>query len=267
MNDDKQLSVVEQRDVNFYDDQIVAVRVEDGTVYVPIRPICDLIGVGRRGQQERIERDPVLSTVARPITIMVSGRVTRPQGREMVCLPLDYLNGWLFGINANRVKESVRDSVIRYQHECYRVLFDAFQSGELSIDSNDIDDIAKIDPEAVEALRIAESVVKLARSHVRLLRQVQTHETRLDAIEAELGHDDRFITVSQAEQISQGVRAIALVFSKNTGRNEYGGVYGELYRQFSINTYKRLPAGKFDEAMNFLRQWWEELTDDLNVPF
>jgi hypothetical protein len=268
MSDDKQLSVVEQRDVNFYDDQIIAVRVEDGTVYVPIRPICDLIGVNRQGQQERINRDPILSDACRTLTIVDGyGSVTPPQGRAMLCLPLDYLNGWLFGINANRVKDNVRESVLRYQRECYRVLFDAFQSGELSIDSNDIDDIAKIDPEAVEALRIAESVVKLARSHVRLLQQVQTHETRLDAIEAELGHDDRFITVSQAEQISQGVRAIALVFSRNTGRNEYGGVYGELYRQFSINTYKRLPAGKFDEAMNFLRQWWEGLTDDLNVPF
>lgn len=44
----------------------------------------------------------------------------------MQYLPLDYLNGWLFGVNANRVKEGIRDNLIRYQRECYRVLADAF---------------------------------------------------------------------------------------------------------------------------------------------
>ena len=90
---------------------------------------------------------------------------------------------------------------------------------------------------------------------------------RVNDIEAELGNDERFISVGQSEQISEGVRAIGLIFSKNTGRNEYGGVYAELYRRYGINSYKLLPAGKFDEAMHFLRGWWEELTDNSNVPF
>lgn len=41
---DKALSVIEQKVVEFYGDEIVAVRVENGTIYVPIRPICDLLG-------------------------------------------------------------------------------------------------------------------------------------------------------------------------------------------------------------------------------
>lgn len=266
MSDDKRLAVIEQKEVEFYDDSITAVRVEGGAVYVPIRPICDLLGVAWRAQLRRINDDAVLSDAARGVTVTITPK-GRAQRQEMICLPLNYLNGWLFGINAKRVKESVKDQLIRYQRDCYDVLFEAFQAGQLSVSDDDLSDIVAIDPEAVEALRIAESVVKLARSHVRLLRQVQSHETRLSAIEAELGHDDRFITVSQAEQISQAVKAIALIFSKNTGRNEYGGVYGELYRQFSINSYKRLPSDKFDDAMNFLRGWWESLTDSADVPF
>jgi hypothetical protein len=35
-------------------------------------------------------------------------------------LPIDYLNGWLFGINAKRVKEDVRDRLIIYQERCYK---------------------------------------------------------------------------------------------------------------------------------------------------
>jgi hypothetical protein len=46
----------------------------------------------------------------------------------MACLLLDTLSGWLFGINANRVKGELRERVIRYQEECCRVLAQAFQS-------------------------------------------------------------------------------------------------------------------------------------------
>ena len=62
---------------------------------------------------------------------MVRGvRVTRtPEkggSQVMFCLPLDYFNGFLFGINANRVKPELRDRLITYQRECYQVLAAAF---------------------------------------------------------------------------------------------------------------------------------------------
>ncbi|MEJ2751084.1 MAG: phage antirepressor N-terminal domain-containing protein [Candidatus Promineifilaceae bacterium] len=31
------------------------------------------------------------------------------QAREMICLPLKFVPGWLFGINANRVKPEIRE--------------------------------------------------------------------------------------------------------------------------------------------------------------
>jgi hypothetical protein len=45
-------------------------------------------------------------------------------------------------------------------------------------------------------------------------------------------------------------------------RNEYGGVYGELYRKFSITSYKLLPAKKFEEAMNWLTEWHQSMVGD-----
>ena len=46
--------------------------------------------------------------------------------QETVCLRLDMINGWLFGIDAERVKPEVRDRVLDYQRECHRVLFTHF---------------------------------------------------------------------------------------------------------------------------------------------
>ena len=54
---------------------------------------------------------------------------TNPQGGdpEVLCLPLDLLPGWLFGISATRVKPDLREKITRYRRECFRVLWDAFK--------------------------------------------------------------------------------------------------------------------------------------------
>lgn len=68
----KELTVIEQREVEFYDDQIVAVLVdEDGrrAAYIPIRPMTRLLGVNWDGQRRRILRDPVSSTVVKGVVV------------------------------------------------------------------------------------------------------------------------------------------------------------------------------------------------------
>ena len=58
-------------------------------------------------------------------------------------------------------------------------------------------------------------------------------------------------TEEQASQISQAVKTVAMTLSKASGSNQYGAVYGELYRKFGITSYKLLPAKRFNEAMSF----------------
>ncbi len=58
---EKVLTVVEQKEVLFYEDKVLAVRIKDGTVYVPVRPICEQLGISWPSQSNRIKRDAVLS--------------------------------------------------------------------------------------------------------------------------------------------------------------------------------------------------------------
>ena len=264
MSEEKALAPLEQKQVIFYDDEITAVLIQQGSkqqVYVPIRPLCEHLGVAWSPQRRRINRDPVLSEEVKGVTVTVT-----PGGRqEMICLPLDVLNGWLFGINADRVKPEVRDRVIRYQRECYRVLHEAFQEGRLTADPSPIDDLLKMDSEAAEAYRLAMAVVKLAR-HQLLLEATQrqhgsklaNHETRLEELESAIGPGTA-VSEDQASQISQAVKAVAIAMGKQTKRNEFGAVYGELYRKFGITSYKMLPVDRFDEAMSFLSEWFQSL--------
>ena len=165
----KALVPVEQKQVLFYQDEITAVLVGKGQqkqVYIPIRPICDFLGLSWTGQRERIERDAVLSGEVRGV------RVTRTPGagggtQTMTCLPLDYLSGFLFGVNVNRVKENVRERLVRYQRECYRVLAEAFRDGRLTTDPT-FDELLQSDSDTVQAYKMALAVVKLARNQVLL---------------------------------------------------------------------------------------------------
>ncbi len=93
------------------------------------------------------------------------------------------------------------------------------------------------------------------------------HDQRLETIEATLGDESRTLSQAQASQISQAVKAIAMVWSKQSGGNQYGAVYGRLYDRFGITSYKMLPASKFRQAMGFLTSWYQELTDSSDVPF
>lgn len=65
-----------------------------------------------------------------------------------------------------------------------------------------------------------------------------------------------------ATQLSQAVKNVAMSLSKKTKRNEYGGVFGELYRRYNVTSYKAVPVSKFDEAMAWLREWLHKLESD-----
>ena len=104
--------------VDFHGASMVAVTI-DGVPHVALRPIVDALGVDWKSQHARIQRHPVLRTCVVVTTTQIPGD---DQRREIVTLPLDKLDGWLFGINSNRVKPELRPRLIDYQRECFDVL-------------------------------------------------------------------------------------------------------------------------------------------------
>lgn len=260
---------VKQKTVTFYDDQITAVLVEDGTVYVPLRPICDLLGVAWSAQRTRIKRDPILSNELTTCVIVTITQGQPPQRREMSCLSVDFISGFLFGINANRVKPELREKIIRYQYESYKVLAEAFNEGRLTMDDG-VEALIQADPDnvAVQAYQMAMAIAKLARQQLAIEVHLQNqsemltdHEVRLEQLEASLS-DDAHISDAQAAQLSQAVKAVAIVLGQQTKRNEFPGVYGELYRRYDCSSYKLLKKKDFDSAMNWLNEWKGSLESD-----
>jgi hypothetical protein len=259
---------VEQREVEFYGDELIAIRSSDGHIYVAIGQMCDALGIDRASQVRRIRNDEILVA-----GYQGSVNLTYPDGgtQSSGVLRLDLIPLWLTGLRIKAVSEEIRPKLKRFKQEASKILWEAFQDGRLTADSS-FDELLQTDSEAVQAYKMALAVVKLARNQVLLEARLDRHEKdlvqhgeRLEQIEATLGSNERQVTPDQASQISQAVKAVALALGKKTKRNEFGACYGELYRRYGITSYKALPAHKFEDALNFLTEWHQDITT--NVPF
>lgn len=271
MSQDQALIPVEQKSVDFYGDEIMAVLIEEDRrrqILVPVRPICDYLGLSWSGQRERINRDPVLSEVMRFV------RVTRTNSQggnpNVMALPLEYLNGFLFGVNANRVKEGIRDNLIRYQRECYRVLADAFLPPSLNVQPVDADD------QALMQLHNMALVIAATTREMLEIRQLSlNNKARLDAAREYLqGMNQRLkvvesqaqtaeqrtrvgkLTEEQAREIQHRVNLIAQELTKHRpGEKHHMGIYEALRQETGATSYKAIPMKGYEAALAFLDDW------------
>ncbi len=262
----KALTPIEQRTVVFYDDEITAVVVDENgreVIYVPIRPICDFLGVSWQGQNRRINEDEVLSDVRMSVNITltdIEASSRRPKNSQMLCLPLDYINGFLFGINPKRVKPEVKEQLIRYQRECYRVLADAFliHSRETAVSSTNTN--------LMQIWEMGRAIMEMAAEQMRIDQRldkaaviVGQHSKRITAIERQLSPRNA-ITTEQAADVSEKVKAVAMALTEqNPDKNHFQAIFAELHRRYRVSSYKDIRQDQYQPVLDFLDLWLEKM--------
>lgn len=270
MSDEIVLEPLEVKEIDFYGDKISAALVQLDVVqqiYVPIRPLCEYLGLNWSGQFERIKRNPVMETA------LSSVRITRTQGKRsqnLVALQLEMLPGWLFGIEAQRVKPELKDKIIRYQRECFRVLWQAFQTEVLGAAP-----IEGVTPAVLALMQIRENslaIARMAEQQIELEKRVTNHDSRFDkAVEVFKGLDRRVselesrvsppsqISEAQAAEIQLAVKAAAeYLSSKDNTKNHFQSIFQELYRHFRVSSYKNIRVGDYEAVLTFLRNLTEK---------
>ncbi len=113
--------------VSFQGHDLTVITSATGEHLVAMKPICEAIGLQWEAQLKRIKRHPVLTTCMSIMDIRMPGD---DQRRELICLPLNHLNGWLFGVDASRVRPEIRERLVQYQRECFAALAAYWQQGE-----------------------------------------------------------------------------------------------------------------------------------------
>lgn len=155
-------SQISTQTISFNNQSLVTFE-QDGVHYTAMKPICENIGLSWHAQFERMNRDEILSQCILIIRMVAEDG----KNREMVCLPIEYLNGWLFGIDVNRCKPEIRETLIKYKKECYQALHDYWFKGKAE---------RTINPEQQQAIQ--EAVLKAhhrtGMSYAEIYRQLKS---------------------------------------------------------------------------------------------
>ncbi len=110
--------------VPFHGDNLYLVNFS-GQPYVPMKPVVEGMGLAWGAQFVKIKQR-FNSTISEIEMVALDGK-----NRQMTCLPLRKLPGWLHTINVGKVRPELREKVARYQEECDDVLYQYWTKGEV----------------------------------------------------------------------------------------------------------------------------------------
>jgi P22_AR N-terminal domain len=96
--------------VTFFEHPCLAVRGDDGTIYVSIRDLCDAVGLRTHSQLRRLRADEDLGDGIRTFRVMTPGG---PQEQEF--LILEFVPTWVSSVQRSRAAVAVRE-IAKYEH-------------------------------------------------------------------------------------------------------------------------------------------------------
>jgi hypothetical protein len=172
--------------VSFYSDEINYVE-KDGLTYIPLKRIAENIGLRWDHELARIKQDEILKG-----TIPNFGIVGNDgKERDMVCIPFEMLNGYLFTVPiTERTRPEIKEKLIQYKKECYKVLHNHFQEK-----LNNMDEYEKQIWEMEQYIQVIKKQAEQARQVTIIQNQVINHDNRITDIENTLDHTVGYLTV------------------------------------------------------------------------
>ena len=157
--------------VKFNGSDIVCVINDLGGIDVVIKPICDQLGLDGDWHIRSISDDEILGSERCEHTVQVGNE----QPRKMICLPIEFLNGWLFQIKlTNTMSEETKSKLIDYKRKCYKCLFDHFFGNmKRQIESNELE------------ITLLEQLTKYSEEKSNLLENIKKTQRQIAQIREE----------------------------------------------------------------------------------
>lgn len=105
--------------LTFRDKNILYKRI-DGCIWIAVKPVCEALNVNYNRQFQQLKAHPIFGAVS------ALQRMQKPgsQARKMICLPEEYIYGWLFSINSDS------EELIAYQRECIQHFYETIKRRE-----------------------------------------------------------------------------------------------------------------------------------------
>lgn len=109
-----------------------------GEPFVPMKPVVEGMGLAWQTQHRKLMSGRFSSTITEMVIVAQDGKP-----REMTCLPLRKLTGWLMSIHPNKVRPSLREGIIAYQNECDDALW-AYWNDGMAVRTHDRNAVAVV---------------------------------------------------------------------------------------------------------------------------
>ncbi|MFU2098269.1 phage antirepressor N-terminal domain-containing protein [Mannheimia haemolytica] len=110
--------------LSFHGSDLITLKVED-VIYTAVKPIVEAMGLDWGGQQQKLSKSGDKFNCRDISMVAKDGKI-----RQMLCMPIKKLNGWLFSINPEKVRSDLKEKVIRYQEECFEALYNYWHFGK-----------------------------------------------------------------------------------------------------------------------------------------
>lgn len=110
--------------VEFHGTELQLVE-KDGQPYVPMRPMVEGIGLDWKSQYRKLAANQRRWGMVMMTTVADDGK-----DRQMACIPLRKLAGWLSSLEPSRIKvAAVREKIELFQDECDNALWQYWNDG------------------------------------------------------------------------------------------------------------------------------------------
>jgi hypothetical protein len=262
------------RELQFDGDQLVAVLLDGEGIAVPVRLICQALGIDVASQSERIQSHEVLSRGLRVVRVRQGQQL-----RSVAALLHRYIPFWLATISPHQVRDDVRPKLVRYQTELVDILAALFggdwQPAPLASADPAVAALQQTLARALTDLRIArEALLALQQqqdAQGQHLAQQQQHLADHDAQIAQVEGvmDDVLgriaqhpVTAPQQEAIGRAIRTLAVRYKQRTGAEIFGRLFGQFCMHFGTPKYSLLPSARYAEAIAWVRAQAESLLPD-----
>jgi P22_AR N-terminal domain len=250
---------VEQLPVPLFDGVVLAARTRDGAIHLALRDLCETLSLALPAQRRRIQANESLHLIQLRVQV---GR----QFRTMDFLLLDDVPVWIMDVQSRRVGEEVRERFVSAVQAAFAQLTGLPEGPSRQIE--DIRDLDRIDQalRTLEELNTRQTTIEASQDRARiafrdLAAMVRSLQSRVQTLEQQA---KQRMSSAQRGTIYHLVQAWGTALAARTPGKKPGAAIRSRWQlfndRFNLGTYTDLPAARYDEAIQFVKEQYRELT-------
>jgi len=234
---------------DFAGSELIAVfRPEEGMA-IPVRLVCERLGLDLANQSKRLRKHPVLRQGLRKDRVPIGERM-----QEIVVILHKYIPFWLATIDPAQVDDQYRNALILYQTELVDVLATIYlrQSGQTAT------------PQQRQIVQLAEEIRMLLAAQRDQEERLSAAEERITVVEAVIEDLRQYIPVTpaQAEYLLRALKRIGARYERQHQRKIYDLLLARFKAELGVHRYDALPSSAYEQALQWLADRAREYLPD-----